>query len=193
MARHCCSAITLVSAAGVSPATVAGVLVVGPDRAKSAPIVDRSSTSIAVSFAVMGGEFSITAPGDYWITADNAVDDLLRIRTDACEGHAEYHFLAITRDRAEAQRRRLLDGCNITQIHRIAIAHFQDDLAEFLFILCKTETTDQVLFLAKIDVLAAYLRVVRVDRIHHLAEREVVLDQLERFDNGLVLALLTAP
>jgi hypothetical protein len=79
MARHCCSAITLVSAAGFSPVTVAGVIAVGPDRAESGPVVGRSSTSIAGSFAVMGGDFSITAGGDYWVTADTeaAIENLV--------------------------------------------------------------------------------------------------------------------
>jgi hypothetical protein len=59
----------------LSPVTVAGVLGIGPQRANSTPIVDRSSTSITVSFVVMGGDFSITAPGDYWITADTIVGE----------------------------------------------------------------------------------------------------------------------
>ncbi|HKU43906.1 MAG TPA: hypothetical protein VJR89_37355, partial [Polyangiales bacterium] len=71
MARHCCSAITFVSAPGLTLGTVtlatADSLFCAPT-----PSFNPSSTSIVASFGRMGGEISITAGGDYWITADSS-------------------------------------------------------------------------------------------------------------------------
>ncbi len=85
-------------AAGVSPVTVAGVVVVGPNRAESGPVVGRFSTSISVSFAVMGGDFSITAGGNYWVTADS------RRREQAREAGVDGALIEVTRPLAAASR-----------------------------------------------------------------------------------------
>jgi hypothetical protein len=106
---------------------------------------------------------------------------------------AEDDFLAVFRDRAEAQSGCLLYFGDIADADRRVLARRDDDIFDVRHARYPAKSAHQELFLAAIDVLAADLPVVRIDRLDDLAEAEPVFDQPTRVDLDLVLLFESTP
>ena len=121
------------------------------------------------------------------------LDHVGGIGADARQRHAQYHFLAITRHRAEAQGGSLLDGRHITQINRRAVDRLDHNVAEIALAGNEAQSPHQILFESEVHVLAAHLTVVGLDHRHDVLVTEPVFDEPQRIDHHLELTFLTAP
>ena len=117
----------------------------------------------------------------------------LRVLVDARQCDAQHGFLAVLGDRTKPWCRRLLHLRHIAHVDRRAIAFGDDDARDVLGAAHQPEAAHQVLLGPQVDGLAAHLLVVRRQPLHHLLERQAVLDELARVDLHLVLLLVSAP
>ena len=123
----------------------------------------------------------------------HGVHDGLRVLVDPCQRDAQHGFLAVFGDGAEARCRRLLDLSHVAHVDRRAVALGDDNAGDVLRSAHQPQAAHEVLLGAQVDRLAAHLLVVRREALHHLLERQAVLDELARVDLHLVLFLMAAP
>ncbi len=121
------------------------------------------------------------------------VHNRLRVLVDPCQRDAQHGLLAVLGDGAEARCRRLLDLCHVAHVDRRAVALGDHDPGNVLRVAHQPQAAHEVLLGAQVDRLPAHLLVVRGEALHHLLERQAVLDELTRVDLYLVLLLIAAP